>query len=223
MLHNINLFTHAQLAELLEKPPRITNEEIVGLPKLKVPAEGTVIEYAPFAATFGSIGCDLGQQTPVSQPIWLDEALKFGSSCAAKLLEFDIVYHFAASEGGWAVGTIDEINTSARRTVMVEDDNGLSGKLPANVMVHYKCDDDRILQRLSLDNYATDAESEVGSWALLVGPSARAKRPAACALKGPPRQQCRLLMPPATPPVLDVTALAPEQRRALMAQLAAMD
>ena len=26
----------------------------------------------------------------------------FGGSCAAKLREFDIVYHFAASEGGWA-------------------------------------------------------------------------------------------------------------------------
>jgi len=225
MLHNISLFTHAQLAELLEKPPRITNEEIVGLPKLKVPAEGTMIEYAPFATTFGSVACDLGQQTPVSQPIWLGEALKFGSSCAAKLLEFNIVYHFAACDGGWAVGTIDEINTSARRTVTVEDENGLSGKLPANVMVHYKSDDDRILQRLSLDNYATDAESEVGSWALLVGPSpsARAKRPAACALEGPPRRQRRLLMPPVTTPAIDVDALSPEERRALMSQLAAMD
>ena len=60
-----------------------------------------MIEHAPFAAKFGSIECDLGQQTPVFQPIWLGEALKFGSSCAAKLLEFDIVYHFAACDGGW--------------------------------------------------------------------------------------------------------------------------
>ena len=56
-----------------------------------------------------------------------------------------------------------------------------SGKLPANVVVHYH-DEDVIVQRLSLDNYATSAESEVGSWALLAssGPSVRARQEARC-------------------------------------------
>ena len=47
MLYNINLFSHAQLAELLERPPRTTKTEIVGLPKLKVPAEGAMVVPSP--------------------------------------------------------------------------------------------------------------------------------------------------------------------------------
>jgi len=220
MLHNINLFTHAQLAELLERPPRTTKTEIVGLPKLKVPAECAMVEYASFSSTFGSVECNLEQKTPVSAPVWLREALEFQSSGAGKLLEFDILYRFNDAEGGWAVGTIDEINTSERRKVTVESDDGLSGKLPANVVVHYR-DEDVILQRLSLDNYATSAESEVGSWALLAssGASVRAKRPAACALEAPQSTPRLQLMPP----VMDVALMSPEQRRALKAQLAALD
>ena len=221
MLHNINLFTHAQLAELLERPPRTTKTEIAGLPKLKVPAEGALVEYASFASTFGSVECDLEQKTPVSAPVWLSSALEFQNPEGDKLLEFDILYRFEDGEGGWAVGTIDEINTIERRKVTVESDDGLSGKLPANVVVHYR-DEDVILQRLSLDNYATSAASEVGSWALLAssGPSMRAKRPTARALEAPQSTPRLQLMPPTS---MDVTLLSPEQRSALKAQLAALD
>jgi hypothetical protein len=221
MLHNINLFTHAQLAELLERPPRTTKTEIAGLPKLKVPAEGALVEYASFASTFGSVECDLEQKTPVSAPVWLSSALEFQNPEGDKLLEFDILYRFEDGEGGWAVGTIDEINTIERRKVTVESDDGLSGKLPANVVVHYR-DEDVILQRLSLDNYATSAASEVGSWALLAssGPSVRAKRPTARALEAPQSTPRLQLMPPTS---MDVTLLSPEQRSALKAQLAALD
>ena len=102
----------------------------------------------------------------------------------------------------------------------MESDEGLSGKLPANVVVHYR-DEDVIVQHLSLDNYARSAESEVGSWALLAssGPSVRAKRPAARALEAPQSTPRLQLMPP----VMDVTLLSPEQRSALKAQLAALD
>ena len=119
------------------------------------------------------------------------------------------------------MGTIDEINTIERRKVTVESDDGLSGKLPANVVVHYR-DEDVILQRLSLDNYATSAASEVGSWALLAssGPSVRAKRPTARALEAPQSTPRLQLMPPTS---MDVTLLSPEQRSALKAQLAALD
>ena len=96
----------------------------------------------------------------------------------------------------------------------------LGHKLPANVVVHYR-DEDVIVQRLSFDNYATSAESDVGSWALLASssPPVRAKRPAARALEAPQLTPRLQLMPP----VMDVTLLSPEQRSALKAQLDALD
>ena len=141
----------------------------------------TGVEYASFSSTFGSVECNLEQKAPVPAPVWLREALEFQNPCADKLLEFDILYRFDDAEGGWAVGTIDKINTSKHCKVTVESDEGLSGKLPANVVVHYR-DEDVIVQHLSLDNYARSAESEVGSWALLAssGPSVRARQEARC-------------------------------------------
>ena len=93
----------------------------------------------------------------MAAPVWLRAAPVFQSASADKLCEFDILYCFSDEEGGWAVGEINEINTSERRKVTVESDRGLKDRLPANVTVHYKSDDDVILQRLSLDNYTRRA------------------------------------------------------------------
>ena len=176
------------------------------------------------------VECDLNEKTPIATPIWLREALVFNSLSADKLLEFDILYRFADDEGGWSVGNIGAINTDTSVTVMVESEDGLSGELPANVEVHYESDDEKIWQRLSLDNYATDSESEVGSWALLVGAASRPKKRPRAPLRALEVNQAPARGVPAAetmlqlmPPTMDVTALQPEQRRALMAQLAAMD
>ena len=80
------------------------------------------------------------------------------------------------------------------------------------------------------DNYVTDSESEVGSWALLVGAASRPKKRPRAPLRALEVNQAPARGVPAAetmlqlmPPTMDVTALQPEQRRALMAQLAAMD
>ena len=129
--------------------------------------------------------------------------------------------------GGWAVGNIDEINTNPKTVVDVENDEGLTGKLPANVKVFYASDDLTLNHRLSLDEYAANADSEVGSWTLLADETAPARgraraapqRPALTAIQTP---QLQLM-----PPTADISSLlasqTKEQRRQWMEQLAQMD
>ena len=112
----------------------------------------------PFLA-FGEVaGVDLGGLSPVKLPPWVGDALVPDSQSAERLVGQEILYKWQPSLGGWARGTVAEVNTD--KTKMV-------GKEVCNFLVFYAVDGDTSTHYLNTQEYASNAKAKSGFWVLL--------------------------------------------------------
>ena len=112
----------------------------------------------PFLA-FGEVaGVDLGDLSPVKLPPWVVDALVPDSQTAERLVGQEILYKWQPRLGGWARGTVTEVNTD--KTKMV-------GQEVCNFLVYYAVDGDTSTHHLNTHEYASNAKAKSGFWVLL--------------------------------------------------------
>jgi hypothetical protein len=111
----------------------------------------------------------------VAPPPWLKKALVFKSDEGKELMEGKyMLFNFGVDEGGWCVAKIEKQMCDPKQTVEVVDDDHpeITMYVPYNFRASYYEEDDaenrsNIELYLDMDEYATSANAEPGSWCIL--------------------------------------------------------